>query len=87
MLNFFFSRSKWKWSDGNPFRRGGPSYRLIKNFDEIDSSLSLVAPYKYCFLVTDNDILEVENCSEKHAYICERFQGKVFQFNMSIKKE
>ena len=31
---------------------------------------------EYCFLVTNDTFLEVENCSENHAYICERSEGK-----------
>ena len=30
----------------------------------------------YCFLITSDNFLEIENCSEKRAYVCEGSEGK-----------
>ncbi|KAJ7389153.1 hypothetical protein OS493_033239 [Desmophyllum pertusum] len=79
MLILFYRRTKWGWSDGKPLRDGSKFYEIIgKNADYIQDVLSqVVAPYKYCFLVTDIEQLTVKNCSEKHAYMCEGFQAEL----------
>lgn len=37
---------------------------------------------EYCFLVTNEAFLEIENCSKNHAYICERSEGKEYILNL-----
>ena len=32
----------------------------------------------YCFVITDDSFLEIENCTTKHVYICEGPEGKGF---------
>ena len=51
------------------------------NIVHVEDAKNLVetGPIKeYCFLVTNDIFLEIENCSEEHAYICEKSEGKEF---------
>ena len=32
----------------------------------------------YCFVITDDSFLQIENCGKKHVYICEGPEGKEF---------
>lgn len=38
----------------------------------------------YCFVITSDLFLEIENCSEKRAYICERPEGKEIYIIISL---
>ena len=45
----------------------------------VDDAMNLTrtGPIKvYCFLVTSDTFLEIEDCSKNHAYICEKSEGK-----------
>ena len=49
------------------------------NIVHVDDAKNLVktGPIRnYCFLLTNDTFLEIENCSENHAYICEKPEGK-----------
>ncbi|XP_078384523.1 adhesion G protein-coupled receptor L3-like [Oculina patagonica] len=67
--------TKWKWSDGQEF---SPRPEGLENILNVSFVKNLVrnGPIKvYCFLVSSNEKLEMENCSEKYPYICEEFKG------------
>jgi len=63
---------QWRWSDtGVPFAAKPKMYNIV----HVDDARNLVetGPIKvYCFLVTSGTFLEIETCSENHAYVCER---------------
>ena len=67
---------QWRWSDaGVPFAAKPKMYNIV----HVDDARNLVetGPIKvYCFLVTSGTFLEIETCSENHAYVCERSEGK-----------
>ena len=67
---------QWRWNDtGEPFSAKPKMFNIV----HVEDARNLVqtGPIKeYCFLVTNDTFLEIENCSENHAYICERSEGK-----------
>ncbi len=81
-LNLSFNREdvahiEWRWSDGGSF---APRPRELENILNISFVKDLVihGPIKiYCFLLTSNEKLEIENCSENYPYICDGFKGEV----------
>jgi len=87
MLNKFnflsrtVKREKWRWSDTEePFSTRPEMYSII----HVDDAMNLVetGPIRvYCFLITDDTFLDIENCSEKHVYICEGSEGKELIYN------
>ena len=63
--------NSWKWSDGTNPRRDA-------NFSKVvPVSLMPQGISEYCFLVTNETKLEVENCTESHAFACDLTNGKV----------
>ncbi|XP_078383862.1 adhesion G-protein coupled receptor D1-like isoform X1 [Oculina patagonica] len=67
--------AEWRWSDGGDFTpRPKKLYRIL-NVSYVED-LVTTGPIKvYCFLVTKNEVLEMENCSQKYPYICVGFKG------------
>ena len=55
-------------------------YRECKQGHEISRETGPIK--EYCFLVTNEAFLEIENCSKNHAYICERSEGKEYILNL-----
>jgi len=76
----FLSRTaqleRWRWSDtGLPFSAKPKMYDVVR----VHKAKNLVetGPIRvYCFLITSDNFLEIENCSEKRAYVCEGSEGK-----------
>ena len=68
--------AKWRWKDtGKSFSVRPEMYEVVHVRDAI--SLIENGPIKvYCFFITSDTFLEIENCSRKHAYICEGSEGK-----------
>ena len=56
---------------------------VVKAMDLIEKDPSKV----YCFMITTDDDLQIENCSRKHAYICEGSEGKeLINYNTKTQK-
>lgn len=76
----FLSRTarpeRWRWSDtGASFSAKAKMCDVVGVNDA--TKLVDTGPIRvYCFLITSDNFLEIENCSEKHAYICEGSEGK-----------
>ena len=49
-------------------------YKVI-NVSAAQNSIAKDPKKVYCFLITNDTYLEIENCSRKHAYICEGSEG------------
>ena len=69
--------TEWRWSDtGSTFsaQREWEIVPVTKANEMVENDRGKV----YCFVTTTDDDLLIENCSTKHAYICEGSEGKEF---------
>ena len=84
MLFCLFSRGKWKWSTGvKPKLSSGFAKIVSYSAQEISPNLDGV----YCFLVTNDDQLQMENCTLKHPYICGLYTGNSYFFGLKLPKK
>jgi len=76
----FLSRTvdpeKWRWSDTGASFGTRPQMSKVVHVSEARRSVETGPIRVYCFLITIDTFLEIANCSEKHAYICEGSEGK-----------
>ena len=69
--------TEWRWSDSGRTFSGKRKWEIVpvaKAKELVEKDPSKV----YCFVTTTDDDLLIENCSTKHAYICEGSEGKEF---------
>lgn len=82
-LSYTDTPPKWRWNyTGEAFTQRAEMFRVI----HVREAENLVAngPIKvYCFLITNDTHLEIENCSRKHAYICEGSEGNELIYSRS----
>lgn len=67
---------QWRWKDNDAPFSPKPKMSNIVYVEDAKKLVTSGSINEYCFLVTNDTFLEVENCSENHAYICERSEGK-----------
>lgn len=70
-------RPKWRLSDTGSTFSAQHTWEIVpvaKAEELVEKDPSKV----YCFVTTTKDDLLIENCSTKHAYICEGSEGKEF---------
>ena len=72
LLSNLFSKGDWKWSNGESLTARPDFQKIVNNSaPQISSDEGEV----YCFVVTNDAKLQMENCTVKHRYICGQYTG------------
>ena len=66
---------QWRWNYTAEAFTVRPNMRHVIHVPEAQGLVAKGPIKVYCFLITNDTYLEIENCSKKHAYICERSEG------------
>ena len=78
----------WRWSGTGSLFSERPNWR--QGIVPVTKAKALVEKDRskvYCFVITTDDNLLIENCSRMHAYICEKSEGKeLINYNTSSPK-
>jgi len=63
--------ARWRWSDTGASFSAKPKMFGVVRVNDATKLVDTGPIGVYWFLITSDNFLEIENCSEKHAYICE----------------
>ena len=74
-LSYTTAQAKWRWNYTAKAFTVKPNMPKVVRVREAENSVENGPIKVYCFLITSDTYLEIENCSKKHAYICERSEG------------